>query len=146
MSTIVVGVDGSIDGQRALDWALGEARHHAAELVAVHAWEYSSGMYTLPSDAKDTASHILSDCLAKADTHGVKVRTRLVEGRPVVTLVREAVAADMLVVGSRGRSVIAAVMLGSVSTGCVHHATCPVVVVPAPRVTSPSGQTTAAQP
>jgi nucleotide-binding universal stress UspA family protein len=76
---------------------------------------------------------VLTDALAGIDTEGVAFRTRLVEGRPVTALIRESLDADMLVIGSRGRSGVAAVVLGSVSTAGVHHARCPVVVVPPPR-------------
>jgi nucleotide-binding universal stress UspA family protein len=143
MGTIVVGIDGSEDGQRALAWALDEARRRGADLLVVHVWEYSAAIYAVPLDAEDNASKVLSAGLAEADTHDVQVRTRLVEGRPVHTLVREAEGADLLVVGSRGHSGMAAVVLGSVSTGCVHHATCPVVVVPPPRASVPRKKATA---
>src|SRR5262249_35028332 len=79
------------------------------------------------------AREVLTNALAGVDTWGVAIRTRLVEGRPVTALIRESLDADMLVVGSRGRSGVAAVVLGSVSTACVHHASCPVLVVPRPR-------------
>jgi nucleotide-binding universal stress UspA family protein len=143
---IVVGIDGSSDGQRALTWALDEARKRSAELVVVHAWEYPAATFAFPIDSEASASEVLSRSLSEVDSHDVEVRKRLVEGRPVNALVREAIDADMLVVGSRGHSGVAAVILGSVSTACVHHATCPVVVVPPPRgvpaTHHPAGATT----
>ena len=36
---IVVGVDGSVHGNAALRWALDEALAHAAEIIAVFAWQ-----------------------------------------------------------------------------------------------------------
>jgi nucleotide-binding universal stress UspA family protein len=81
----------------------------------------------------------LARSLGLVDTEGLEVRPLLVEGRPVPSLVRAAADADLLVVGSRGRSGIAAVILGSVSSACVHYATCPVVVVPPARRSSPVG-------
>jgi nucleotide-binding universal stress UspA family protein len=143
---ILVGIDGSADGQRALTWALDEARRRSAELVVVHAWEYPAAAFAFPVDSEESAREVLSRSLSAVDTHDVEIRTRLVEGRPVNALVREALEADMLVVGSRGHSGVAAVILGSVSTACVHHATCPVVVVPPPRGVpaprQPAGATT----
>jgi nucleotide-binding universal stress UspA family protein len=136
VSRIVVGVDGTIDGQRALAWALNEAARRTAELTVVHVWEYPAATFVFPPSPKETAAEILTKSVEGLDTQGVDIHSRLVEGRPVTVLVREALDADMLVVGSRGHSGVASVVLGSVSTGCIHHAACPVVVVPPPREVS----------
>ena len=130
---IVVGIDGSADGQRALTWALEEARKRSAELIVVHAWEYPAATFAFSLYSEESAGEVLSRSLAQVDTDGVQIGTRVVEARPVTALIREALDADMLVVGSRGRTGVAAAILGSVSTGCVHHAPCPIVVVPPPR-------------
>ena len=42
--------------------------------------------------------------------------------------------AELLVVGNRGHSMVVEVILGSVSSYCVHHASCPVVVIREPKV------------
>jgi nucleotide-binding universal stress UspA family protein len=136
VSRIVVGVDGSIDGRRALAWALDEAVRRTAELVVVYAWDYPAATFVFPPSPEEAAAEILTKSVAGLDTQGVDIRTRLVEGRPVTALVREALDADLLVVGTRGHSGVASVMLGSVSTGCIHRAACPVVVVPPPRALS----------
>ena len=133
--TIVVGVDGSDDGQRALAWAVEEARTRGAVLEVVHAWEVTTSD-TMAPDPAGNARHALARSLSDVDTDGLDVRPLLIEGRPVPSLVRAAADADLLVVGSRGRSGIAAVILGSVSSACVHYATCPVVVVPPARRSS----------
>jgi len=127
--TIVVGIDGSDDGQRALRWAVDEARRRDATLEVVYAWELTAS-HMLSPDPQGRARSILAESLASVNTDGLEVRPRLVEGRPVPNLIHAAADADLLVVGSRGRSGVAAVILGSVSTACVHYSTCPVVVVP----------------
>ena len=132
VETIVVGIDGSDDGQRALAWGVDEARKRGAVLQVVHAWELMASD-TMSPDPAANASAVLAQSLTDIDTEGVEVHPRLVEGRPVPSLVRAAAEADLLVVGSRGRSGIVAVILGSVSSSCVHYAACPVVVVPPAR-------------
>jgi nucleotide-binding universal stress UspA family protein len=62
----------------------------------------------------------------------VAVTGELVRGEAGPTLLRAAEGSAMLVVGARGRRGLMALLLGSVSTNVVSHATVPVVVVPAP--------------
>jgi nucleotide-binding universal stress UspA family protein len=51
------------------------------------------------------------------------------EGDPIEALVAAAEDADLLVLGTRGRSQFAGLLLGSVSQACAAHASCPVVLV-----------------
>jgi nucleotide-binding universal stress UspA family protein len=134
--TVVVGVDGSPIGQAALLWAIDEAvaRHGRARVV--HAWTspYDWQMEVLsPVDEqtlRSAAQRRLDDALAAVDTRDVAVDTELIEGDPRQVLVDAAHDADLLVVGARGHGLVSEVLLGSVSSFCVHHAPCPVVVVP----------------
>ena len=57
------------------------------------------------------------------------LESKLLEGDAEDALVREAADAELLVVGSRGRTGLKSVLLGSVSRHVVSHAACPVVVV-----------------
>jgi nucleotide-binding universal stress UspA family protein len=67
---------------------------------------------------------------ARAQAPELEIVGELVEGRPTAVLLEAARNADLLVVGSRGHGGFAALLLGSISSQCVHHAPCPVVVVP----------------
>ena len=62
---------------------------------------------------------------------GIAVEQKLVEGEAGDALVGESESAELLVVGSHGRSGLKAALLGSVSRHVVSHAACPVVVVKA---------------
>jgi nucleotide-binding universal stress UspA family protein len=59
----------------------------------------------------------------------VPVRTLVAEGDPIDTPDTDANDADLLVLGTRGRSPFAGLLLGSVSQACAAHAICPVVLV-----------------
>jgi nucleotide-binding universal stress UspA family protein len=63
----------------------------------------------------------------------VPIATEVLEGDPAQKLAEAARDADLLVVGSRGHGHLRHAVLGSVSEGCVRHATCPVVVLPVPH-------------
>lgn len=148
--TIVVGVDSSPAAQAALRWAAEEARLRGAHLVAVHAWTYippppivEPSMIPMPAGdvagaleaEREAAQAELESALAEAlrGAPPVEIESRLVEADPADALEAEAAAADLVVVGSRGRSGIKSALLGSVSRHVIDHAACPVVVVKAPR-------------
>ncbi|GAA4612060.1 hypothetical protein GCM10023195_51450 [Actinoallomurus liliacearum] len=62
--------------------------------------------------------------------HEVSIKVRAITGVPAEELLNASAGTDLLVVGSRGHGGFARLLLGSVSSQCVHHADCPVVVVP----------------
>jgi nucleotide-binding universal stress UspA family protein len=147
---IVVGVDGSEASREALRWAADEARLRSARLVAVHAWSFvpaqpigDPGMLAVPAgdlpgqlDAESEAARLaLDEAVGDAlGAHpGIDVERKLVEGDAGETLVKEGAGAELLVMGSHGRSGFKAALLGSVSRFVVDHAPCPVVVVKQPK-------------
>jgi nucleotide-binding universal stress UspA family protein len=140
VSAIVVGVDGSEGSIRALRFALDEARVRGVELRVVHAWHippaiFGSGWAPTTVDLDEyrkLAEASLARALADAgvDDTALAVTPVLREGEPVDVLCAEAAHADLVVVGSRGLGGFRGLLLGSVSQQVVHHAPCPVVVVP----------------
>jgi nucleotide-binding universal stress UspA family protein len=142
MSTylIVVGVDGSPGGQRALDWAVREAANRGGTVQAVTAWRWDSidtgpGAATKPADERARAAAMLeAEIRALTTRHGAAtpVASEVVEGRPADVLAAVARQADLLVLGSHGHSRLRHTVLGSVSEECVRMATCPVVIIPVP--------------
>ena len=145
VARIVVGVDGSDGGHRAFEWAIVEAKKWRASLTVVHAWRFGRS----PTDPNAAAAvreigraaqHVVDHEVAIARAAGVTCEGILVFEAPVHALVHASADADLLVVGSRGRGAVAAGLLGSVSQGCVHHARCPVVVVPAAVRAEPRAQ------
>jgi nucleotide-binding universal stress UspA family protein len=130
----VVGLDGSVESHRALEWALQYTRQTGGSIEFVTAYARPTS-YGLPLvvgglDPDVEAKAILDKALAEAvDLPSERVAAIAVHGSPTDALVAKSVDADLLVVGSRGRGGVAELLLGSVSTYCVHHAHCPVVVL-----------------
>jgi len=130
---IVVGVHGSLASKAALTWAIGQAARTeaAVEVVTVYYW------FPMPIeevDFKGLATHVAEDAILDAADQGppVKIISKVVRGNAAKVLLDAARGAELLVVGSRGHGSFATALLGSVSQQCVHHATCPVVVVREP--------------
>ncbi len=137
-STIVVGVDGSVDGKRALAWALDEAEHHGMTLLLVNSVDLGisaadpySGGYVL-EQLQEAGRAALEEAEGIAAARGVETERRLETGSPAYALVDASKGAALLVVGNRGHGGFRGLLLGSVSAACVHHAHCPVVVVRPP--------------
>ncbi|HAM21091.1 MAG TPA: universal stress protein UspA [Actinobacteria bacterium] len=143
-STIVVGVDGSADSDRALKWAANQAQLVGSRLHVVHAWEppyaapdsLAGTMPFLADDQGELAKHaqkILSDSIARCvpDGSDLTVTSEVLEGYPsaMLTEVASGDHAELLVIGTRGLGGFSSMLLGSVAHQCLHHAVCPVAVI-----------------
>jgi nucleotide-binding universal stress UspA family protein len=142
MSTyrIVVGVDGSDGGERALRWAAGEAHRRGGTVEAVIAWTWDGidtglGTPTNPSDARDLAEKALTRTVTAVNTMypTVAIAAETVQAGPAAALTRAARDADLLVLGSHGHGRLHHAVVGSVAEACIRAAACPVVVVPVPH-------------
>jgi len=134
---IVVGVDGSPDSDALLGFAFDEALRHGLSLQVVLCWNPSplSGAYWMAGPAARDCEHLalwLSQTLVRwcAKYPDVMVTSAVPEQHPVHGLVRESAGQFMLVIGTHGQHAAAGTLLGSVSQGVLHHAVCPVAVVP----------------
>ena len=130
---IVVGVDGSASSVDALRWALRQAARTGDHVKAVTAWDYPN-MYgfplTLDLDWEATARQALDESVQQAaGTDHTDVSTAVMRGNPTQVLVQAAAGAELLVVGNRGHGGFTEMLLGSVSSHVVAHASCPVLVV-----------------
>lgn len=136
LGTIVCGYDGSPTSEAALDWAGRLARCCGAEviIVGVYDWNPMIGDAT-NQEMLDGLGADLEAVVPRLSERGVPCRTITQTGDSRSVLLAEAYGheADMIVVGSRGRSQIAEILLGSVAHFLTHHSRIPVVVVPQPR-------------
>lgn len=136
METILVCIDDSPNARRALRWALDHARDDD-QIVALHVWHMpvAGGFDSTFLDpavfeegARQTAEAVVGDVVT--DDESERVSIRVLSGHASGTIVEEGRDADLLVLGSRGRGGFVGLVVGSVTSGVVNHAPCPVVVVP----------------
>ncbi|WP_133057871.1 universal stress protein [Mycolicibacterium conceptionense] len=147
--TIVVGVDSSEAADNATEWAFAEAALRGADLTAV----FSCG--ELPGSLTDRDSEprwwleyqaqqlqLLNEHIERWSEHypEVVVHCAVTSGRTAWALMRWAHEAQLIVVGSRGRSEFVGAVLGSTSHALIHHSPCPVMIVPSSASSNRSGQ------
>jgi nucleotide-binding universal stress UspA family protein len=130
---IVVGIDGSDASEAVIAFAFDFAHDHGRALRAVLGWWPVIGV--LPRETKsvtEPASRWLEEILAGWRTKypDVVVHGEVAEEHPVALLVERSRQQALIVVGSRGHRAMAGTLLGSVSQAVLHHADCPVAVVP----------------
>src|SRR6266702_7363275 len=151
---ILVAVDGSESSNRAARVALGLAERLKAELIVLHAISpptsyYRSnfpvpvGMAPPPPSQKEIDAYyayarrvalgIIGETVSKAKKLGINIKTELPEGASSVveTIINHAAKeeVDLIIVGTRGLGGFKKMLIGSVSSGVISHANCPVLVV-----------------
>jgi nucleotide-binding universal stress UspA family protein len=137
---IVVGVDGSASSRAALEWALREAEGKKADVTAIFAWQVPflsfPGAFDRDQLEKAAKDYLIEVTSEVAPSPKVPLWTIVAEGEPTESLIVASNDADLLVLGTRGRSRFMGLLLGSVSQGAAAHAACPVVLVNTSGTTS----------
>ena len=145
---VVIGVQDSAAGLRALRCGVAEARRRGACVYVVRA--YAGGGpgagYPVASariDLSVRAAHLAREVLLRAVgavPADLSVHAAGVDGSPGRALVAFADRDDdLLVVGDAQRGGIRRLVSGAVARYCLRHAVCPVLVVPAPALARTSG-------
>lgn len=140
MKRIVVPVDGSEGAGKAARFAAELAAATHAELVLLHVFDAPAvaqmGLEALDRDGVARAEEYVAKgsfdaARAAIGDMSVTIKTHSDIGHPAHGIVAYAgsSAADLVVMGTRGRSEIAGLLLGSVSEYVLRHAPCPVTVV-----------------
>jgi nucleotide-binding universal stress UspA family protein len=139
---VLLGVDGSPANDPVVGFAFEEAALRCVPLVALHAWRHpaSTGpgdMLPLaydPAEVEAEEARLLAEALAGwHDKYpDVTVHRELTHTGTRKALIQATQQAQLVVVGTRGRGGFTGLLLGSVSQAVLHHAACPVAVVPHP--------------
>ena len=137
---VAVGIDGSLANDPAVRFAFEEAALRGVPLNAIHRWTHprSTGpgdMLPLVYDVAEVEAdetRVLAEALAgwRDKYPDVPVRRTVKHGSPRKALIEATNRAQLIVVGTRGRGGFTGLLLGSVSQAVIHHAACPVAVVP----------------
>jgi nucleotide-binding universal stress UspA family protein len=147
---ILVCMDGSESSMRAADYAIEIAKKHDAHLVSLYVivsqlgYAYSSGAFGLVTPnainelldkSKKEARKWFDEVEKKAAMQGIPVKMEIVASPssivPAIVDYADKNGIDLIVTGTRGRrrSGFAKLLLGSVASGIVTYANCPVMVV-----------------
>jgi len=138
---IVVAVDGSAASNAAVTWAARDAAMRNVPLTVAHAvvtptasWPpmpYPDSLAVrLEDDGKEAIMHAIKTADgAMPAGHKVDIGRQLVFSTPAVALTKMSDEAEMIVVGSSGRGLLARGVVGSVSSTAVRQASCPVAVI-----------------
>lgn len=130
---VVVGVDGSPDSQKAVEWAEQYAVAVGAQLRLIAAWSwpvsYGQELHVDGCQPEAAADSTLEKAKASLSMADDDIEAHVRKGAAPTILVDASRDASVLVVGRHSYSPIARALLGSVSSYCLQHATCPVAVV-----------------
>ena len=142
---ILVPTDFSDASSEALSTAIAFARAFAARIELIHVFVEPTyvlpppvEMATFPFDMSEILIKVQASLEAevqRVELAGIPVEGQTISGRAAPEIVAHAkkVGADLIVMGTHGRSGFQHALLGSVAERVVHHSPCPVLVVPAPR-------------
>jgi nucleotide-binding universal stress UspA family protein len=137
---IVVGVDGSPASNFAVCWAARDGAMRHIPLTLVHMVNAVTMWPQVPMSAEavvwqeDDGRRILEEAVKIAEDatktyRRIEISSELRHSPPVPTLAEMSEEAEMVVVGCYGRGALGRLILGSVSSGVVRHASCPVAII-----------------
>jgi nucleotide-binding universal stress UspA family protein len=145
MPGIVVGVDGSANARRALDWAVNEGTVRHAPVTVITVNEVAASLWThrpvtVPADqallnkVRESARALADKAVSElGGGRPASITIKAVNGFAAKELIDASHDADLVVIGARGGphgDGLAHQPLGSICNKVLHHAACPVVVVP----------------
>jgi len=150
MNKILIATDGSESAHEAVEFGLDLAAEQNAKAFIVHVAPLVDVMPcanfgyvapTLPHEFDEHDRELLQEAVELAAEKGVDVKTTLLKGRPADEIVAfaDSIAADLIVVGSRGHGAITSALIGSVSRGVLNESRRPVLIVRGTHVPAEAG-------
>ena len=150
MKPIMLATDGSPTAEKATGTAIELAKALDTDLVVATVWEipYTTvGLAPAPVAGdlaqlgEDDARKVAAGAAARAEEAGVETRTVVLRGITVQEICAAAGTFNprFLVIGSHGWGAVRRALFGSVSTGVLHHAHCPVLVVRGEEMNAENG-------
>lgn len=136
-SKVLVAVDGSEYSMNAAEYAISIAKEYGSQLIALHV--ITSDVSTIAStfspqmeEIKKNAQEFFDKIRHKGESNwDIPLRTELIASSSIVGGIidfAEKENIDLIVVGTRGRSGLKRLLLGSVASGIVNYAHCPVMI------------------
>lgn len=141
---LLIATDGSDCSQQATQYGLWLAQALGAEVTFLSVVNtltrpqgaglpLSQALSLVEEDAQTQAEAMLEQARTQAQQAGVSARVKLMRGRPVEAIVKQALLHDLLAMGTHGRTGLDKLMMGSVAEGVVRRCQTPVLVVPCPE-------------
>jgi nucleotide-binding universal stress UspA family protein len=131
---VVVALDGSEESKKAAELAEAIARRFRSEVLVVHVRELAyTGANTWDPEWAPEVEASMAALVSRLTAQGRRARSEMPEaaegheGHAIADAAAK-IGADLIVMGSRGRSRVADAVLGSVAGSAIHHASCPVLV------------------
>lgn len=142
-NTVLLAIDGSLGGERALQYAKKRAKIGGAKVIVAYVIEWSPYSFNTPEENAErhmrrekeidkATSTIVDPASATLKSDGVDCDTVVTHGAPAETLIKLAdkYGASQIVIGRRGQSGIKSLLFGSVAGNLIQTSPVPVVVVP----------------
>ena len=136
---IIVPVDGSEESKKAAKKAIYIAKHIKSSILALYVIDssfttnYGIGRNMLSPGfsalLRKEGEIVLNEVAKIGKRNGVRVVKKIVEGVPSEEIIKAANKKDLIIMGSRGRSALERILIGSVSEKVLHHASCSVMIV-----------------
>lgn len=142
-NSVLVAVDGSDGGKRALEYATDRAKLGGAKLIVTYVIEWSPYSFNTPEENAErhmrreqeierATSGVVEPAVKLLAADGIEHETVVRHGPPAETLIKlaEKFRVQQIVIGRRGQSGIKNLLFGSVAGNLVQTSPVPVVVVP----------------